>query len=159
MTPACSAHGASPAARSVRPRCGRYAGRWRGQGSRLPPGASPDRQGCGRVPARVMGARGPSAGGIVVSPHRGGGLGPLTVEPCDCTHEESGELCPWEVLPSSGVLAASLPRKQHRVARRVFAAGVTPDTPPRGVIAYEAVTGPVIEGVFLALLTQRFFGN
>jgi len=42
---------------------------------------------------------------------------------------------------------------------RVFASPFTPDSPQSIVTAIEAVTGFTIEGVFIAMLTQRFFGR
>lgn len=42
---------------------------------------------------------------------------------------------------------------------RVFAELFLPNTPQIWVTAFEAVAGLVIEGVFIAMLTQRFFGK
>jgi uncharacterized protein YjbI with pentapeptide repeats len=42
---------------------------------------------------------------------------------------------------------------------RVFYELFTPDTPQIWVTAFEAVAGLLIEGVFIAMLTQRFFGK
>lgn len=42
---------------------------------------------------------------------------------------------------------------------RVFASPFTPDSPQSIVTAIEAVTGFTIEGIFIAMLTQRFFGR
>ncbi len=42
---------------------------------------------------------------------------------------------------------------------RVFYELFTPDTPQIWVTAFEAIAGLIIEGVFIAMLTQRFFGK
>ncbi len=42
---------------------------------------------------------------------------------------------------------------------RVFYELFTPDTPQIWVTAFEAIAGLVIESVFIAMLTQRFFGK
>ncbi len=42
---------------------------------------------------------------------------------------------------------------------RVFASPFAPDSPQSIVTAVEAVTGFTIEGIFIAMLTQRFFGR
>jgi len=42
---------------------------------------------------------------------------------------------------------------------RVFYEFFTPDSPQIWITAFEAVTGLVIEGVFIAMLAQRFFGK
>jgi hypothetical protein len=42
---------------------------------------------------------------------------------------------------------------------RVFAEQFQPDTPQAWVTAGEAVAGLVVEGVFIAMLAQRFFGK
>ena len=42
---------------------------------------------------------------------------------------------------------------------RVFYELFTPETPQIWVTAFEAIAGLVIESVFIAMLTQRFFGK
>ena len=42
---------------------------------------------------------------------------------------------------------------------RVFSSAFLPGSPQSTVTAFEAVTGLVFEGVFIAMLTQRFFGR
>ncbi len=42
---------------------------------------------------------------------------------------------------------------------RVFSELFNPNTPQMWVTAFEAIAGLVIEGVFIAMLTQRFFGK
>lgn len=42
---------------------------------------------------------------------------------------------------------------------RVFSGLFAPNTPQIWVTAFEAIAGLVIEGVFIAMLTQRFFGK
>jgi uncharacterized protein YjbI with pentapeptide repeats len=42
---------------------------------------------------------------------------------------------------------------------RVFAEQFRPDTPQAWVTAFESVAGLVVEGVFIAMLAQRFFGK
>jgi hypothetical protein len=42
---------------------------------------------------------------------------------------------------------------------RVFSSSFLPGSPQSTVAAFEAVTGLIFEGVFIAMLTQRFFGR
>jgi hypothetical protein len=42
---------------------------------------------------------------------------------------------------------------------RVFSSSFLPGSPQSTVTAFEAVTGLIFEGVFIAMLTQRFFGR
>lgn len=42
---------------------------------------------------------------------------------------------------------------------RVFSSAFLPGSPQSTVAAFEAVTGLIFEGVFIAMLTQRFFGR
>jgi hypothetical protein len=53
-------------------------------------------------------------------------------------------------------LPSTLSRKS---AKLEFYELFTPDTPQIWVTAFEAVAGLLIEGVFIAMLTQRFFGK
>lgn len=67
------------------------------------------------------------------------------------------ELQSGEPLPISFVqaLLESITAFHGRVFLELFAS----NTPQIWITAFEAVVGLVIEGVFIAMLTQRFFGK